>query len=62
MVFDSSPSEEHGGPAEDEEESGARFLIRILEYLETPQYLRRSLFPMHKNFKYVVRDFKKVVA
>ncbi|KAM0872823.1 hypothetical protein ACQ4PT_022511 [Festuca glaucescens] len=53
VVFDSSPSEENGGGAEDEEESGARFLIRILEYLETPQYLRRRLFPMHKNFKYV---------
>ncbi|CAM0911208.1 unnamed protein product [Alopecurus aequalis] len=53
VVFDSSPSAENGGAAEDEEESGARFLIRILEYLETPQYLRRSLFPMHKNFKYV---------
>ncbi|VAI24284.1 unnamed protein product [Triticum turgidum subsp. durum] len=54
VVFDSSPPAENGGGgAEDEEESGARFLVRILEYLETPQYLRRRLFPMHKNFKYV---------
>uniref|UniRef100_A0A453MAM7 Uncharacterized protein n=1 Tax=Aegilops tauschii subsp. strangulata TaxID=200361 RepID=A0A453MAM7_AEGTS len=53
VVFDSSPAAENGGGAEEEEESGARFLVRILEYLETPQYLRRRLFPMHKNFKYV---------
>jgi hypothetical protein len=59
VVFDGSPPEENGGGAEDEEESGARFLIRILEYLETPQYLRRRLFPMHKNFKYVVRDLRR---
>ncbi|XP_020254388.1 putative methyltransferase C9orf114 homolog isoform X2 [Asparagus officinalis] len=34
-------------------ESGARFLVRILQYLETPQYLRRRLFPMHNNLKFV---------
>ncbi|KAG8045086.1 hypothetical protein GUJ93_ZPchr0008g12116 [Zizania palustris] len=50
VVFDSNPSVENGG---DGEESGARFLVRILEYLETPQYLRRRLFPMHKNLKFV---------
>ncbi|XP_066377908.1 uncharacterized protein [Miscanthus floridulus] len=52
VVFDSTPSAENGG-AGDGEESGARFLVRILEYLETPQYLRRRLFPMHKNLKFV---------
>ncbi|TMW62299.1 hypothetical protein Poli38472_009792 [Pythium oligandrum] len=25
------------------------FLLRILQYLETPQYLRRALFPMHSD-------------
>ncbi|KAL5222480.1 hypothetical protein ABZP36_027193 [Zizania latifolia] len=50
VVFDSNPSVDNGG---DGEESGARFLVRILEYLETPQYLRRRLFPMHKNLKFV---------
>jgi len=54
VVFDSTPAAENGG-AGDGEESGARFLVRILEYLETPQYLRRRLFPMHKNLKFVVR-------
>lgn len=54
VVFDSTPAAESGG-AGDGEESGARFLVRILEYLETPQYLRRRLFPMHKNLKFVVR-------
>ncbi|CAG8474515.1 8202_t:CDS:10 [Ambispora leptoticha] len=28
------------------------FLARILQYLETPQYLRKTLFPMHKDLKY----------
>ena len=28
------------------------FLARILQYLETPQYLRRFLFPVHKDLRY----------
>ncbi|PWN45253.1 DUF171-domain-containing protein [Ceraceosorus guamensis] len=27
------------------------FLARILQYLETPQYLRKALFPMHKDLR-----------
>lgn len=38
----------------DEYESGAAFLIRILRYLETPQYLRKSLFPKHNSLRFVV--------
>ncbi|KAK8953895.1 hypothetical protein KSP39_PZI002756 [Platanthera zijinensis] len=37
----------------DGDESGAQFLVRILQYLETPQYLRRRLFPMHSSLKHV---------
>lgn len=37
-----------------ENESGAAFLMRILRYLETPQYLRKSLFPMHSSLRVVV--------
>ncbi|KAL6626157.1 hypothetical protein ACP70R_029883 [Stipagrostis hirtigluma subsp. patula] len=51
VVFDSSPTV--NGGAGDDEESGARFLVRILEFMETPQYLRRTLFPKHKNLKFV---------
>ncbi|CAM8911835.1 unnamed protein product [Rhodiola kirilowii] len=36
------------------EDSGAAFLIRVLRYLETPQYLRRALFPMHNSLRFVV--------
>ncbi|XP_059311849.1 uncharacterized protein LOC132063359 [Lycium ferocissimum] len=36
-----------------DDESGAAFLLRILKYMETPQYLRKSLFPMHNNLRYV---------
>jgi len=39
----------------DEDESGAAFLIRILRYLETPQYLRKTLFPKHNSLRFVVR-------
>ncbi|KAK9161188.1 hypothetical protein Syun_007529 [Stephania yunnanensis] len=38
---------------EDGSESGSPFLIRILEYLETPQYLRKSLFPRHNSLRFV---------
>ncbi|XP_074583388.1 uncharacterized protein LOC141839527 [Curcuma longa] len=37
----------------EENQSGDLFLVRILQYLETPQYLRRRLFPMHKSLKFV---------
>ncbi|KAF8016914.1 hypothetical protein BT93_H2193 [Corymbia citriodora subsp. variegata] len=37
----------------DEDESGAAFLIRILRYLETPQYLRKTLFPRHNSLRFV---------
>ncbi|KAG5554759.1 hypothetical protein RHGRI_012349 [Rhododendron griersonianum] len=37
----------------DDNESGAAFLIRILQYLETPQYLRKSLFSMHNSLRFV---------
>ncbi len=32
---------------------GNTFLARVLQYLETPQYLRRQLFPMHPDLKLV---------
>lgn len=58
VVFDSkdTPGED---PTErtvvnsDEDESGAAFLIRILRYLETPQYLRKTLFPKHNSLRFV---------
>ncbi|XP_022000817.1 putative methyltransferase C9orf114 homolog [Helianthus annuus] len=37
----------------DENESGAAFLIRILKYLETPQYLRKALFQKHNSLRFV---------
>lgn len=40
-----------------EDESSAHFLVRILRYLDTPQYLRRRLFPMHKSLRFVVGNF-----
>ena len=32
---------------------GNTFLARLLQYLETPQYLRKQLFPMHPDLKLV---------
>ncbi|XP_043696945.1 putative methyltransferase C9orf114 [Telopea speciosissima] len=37
----------------DGSETGAPFLVRILQYLETPQYLRRNLFPWHNSLRFV---------
>jgi methyltransferase len=31
---------------------GTTFLARLLQYLETPQYLRKNLFPMHRDLKF----------
>jgi predicted SPOUT superfamily RNA methylase MTH1 len=31
--------------------SGAAFLARVLQYMETPQYLRRALIPMHPDLR-----------
>lgn len=44
----------------DDNESGSAFLLRILQYLETPQYLRKSLFPMHSSLRVVVRISYKI--
>lgn len=70
VVFDNKGSSVDGSDPtmEDEshdDESGAAFLLRILKYMETPQYLRKSLFPMHNNLRFVVRiaswNYKKNV-
>lgn len=59
-MFDNKDSLGDGGGGmttddSEENESGAAFLIRILQYLETPQYLRKALFPKHNNLRFVVR-------
>lgn len=57
VVFDGEPQSEDSVVATTDKcngsKSGARFLVRILQYLETPQYLRRRLFPMHNSLKFV---------
>ncbi|XP_058077703.1 uncharacterized protein LOC131226053 [Magnolia sinica] len=58
IVFDNkATSADDSGVTEAEDtdanESGAPFLIRLLQYLETPQYLRRSLFPKHSSLIFV---------
>ncbi|VYS67323.1 unnamed protein product [Arabidopsis thaliana] len=56
VVFDnksSSEIESAATNASDSNESGASFLVRILKYLETPQYLRKSLFPKQNDLRYV---------
>ncbi|KAL1203305.1 hypothetical protein V5N11_029195 [Cardamine amara subsp. amara] len=51
VVFDNKSSSEIDSA--DSNESGASFLVRILRYLETPQYLRKSLFPKQNDLRYV---------
>ncbi|XP_020878276.1 putative methyltransferase C9orf114 homolog isoform X1 [Arabidopsis lyrata subsp. lyrata] len=56
VVFDNKSSSEIESAAmnpSDSNESGASFLVRILKYLETPQYLRKSLFPKQNDLRYV---------
>lgn len=56
VVFDNKSESLNGDSAldsMDKNESGAAFLIRILQYLETPQYLRKVLFPRHNSLKFV---------
>ncbi|RWW89122.1 hypothetical protein BHE74_00001912, partial [Ensete ventricosum] len=58
VVFDNRASSDvdtvvRTGHDGDESESGAEFLTMILRYLETPQYLRRRLFPMRQSLKFV---------
>ncbi|XP_006287893.2 putative methyltransferase C9orf114 [Capsella rubella] len=56
VVFDNKSSSEIEHAAmnsSDNNESGASFLVRILKYLETPQYLRKSLFPKQNDLRYV---------
>ncbi|KAG7028917.1 putative methyltransferase C9orf114-like protein, partial [Cucurbita argyrosperma subsp. argyrosperma] len=58
VVFDSgrssvTDSDVAAANNSDEDEIGAAFLIRILKYLETPQYLRKALFPKHNNLRFV---------
>ncbi|KAJ7520078.1 hypothetical protein O6H91_20G065600 [Diphasiastrum complanatum] len=58
IVFDDGTDSEvyfhrTGWACEIQEKTGGQFLARILQYLEVPQYLRRTLFPMHPSFRFV---------
>ncbi|KAJ8766343.1 hypothetical protein K2173_022402 [Erythroxylum novogranatense] len=53
VVFDNKSSSVNEDSPDDENESGSAFLIRILRYLETPQYLRKALFPRHNSLRFV---------
>ena len=33
------------------------FLTRVLQYLDTPQYMRRTLFPKHSDFTFVLYSY-----
>lgn len=48
IVYTDTPRREVGS-----EDKYAVFLARILQYLETPQYLRKTMFPMHNDLKNV---------
>jgi hypothetical protein len=46
----SNPIDANGGEEQGLFDPNA-FLARILQYVETPQYLRKSLFPMHRDLR-----------
>ncbi|XVF28904.1 hypothetical protein REPUB_Repub15cG0073000 [Reevesia pubescens] len=58
VVFDNKSKSGNNGAFttqnnSNENERGAAFLVRILQYLETPQYLRKALFPKHNSLRFV---------
>ncbi|KAG8502158.1 hypothetical protein CXB51_000073 [Gossypium anomalum] len=58
VVFDNKSSSRNNGAFSNQNNSnendrGAAFLVRILQYLETPQYLRKALFAKHNSLRYV---------
>ncbi|KAK7270015.1 hypothetical protein RIF29_22860 [Crotalaria pallida] len=54
VVFDNKGSPDQDSKVDNsDDESSAIFFIRVLQYLETPQYLRKALFPMHNNLRFV---------
>jgi predicted SPOUT superfamily RNA methylase MTH1 len=46
VVIDDTPQRKDGTVG-----SGSAFLARILQYVETPQYLRKALIPMHPDLR-----------
>lgn len=56
VVFDnrSNTDKDYTVAENSDDESSSAFLMRILQYLETPQYLRKALFPMHSSLRFVV--------
>eukprot|EP00850_Spirogloea_muscicola_P018843 SM000177S03176 [mRNA] locus=s177:19517:24438:- [translate_table: standard] len=55
VVFDDGdhgPSRPRRWRTEGDESTGGAFLARVLQYLETPQYLRKTLIPMHKDLRF----------
>ncbi|XP_040944244.1 putative methyltransferase C9orf114 [Gossypium hirsutum] len=58
VVFDNKSSLRNNGAFlnqnnSNENDRGAAFIVRILQYLETPQYLRKALFVKHNSLRYV---------
>lgn len=47
VVYDDGTPEKESGLSD-----STTFLIRLLEYMETPQYLRKALYPMHRDLKF----------
>eukprot|EP00127_Corallochytrium_limacisporum_P006138 Clim_evm5s219 gene=Clim_evmTU5s219 len=55
VVFDESQSGHtttEGAVTDAKNTEGTVFLARILQYLETPQYLRKHFFPKHRDLQY----------
>ena len=50
VIIDDTPQRKDGTVG-----AGAAFLARVCQYLETPQYLRKALVPMHPDLRLAVR-------
>jgi len=49
IIIDDTPQRKDGTVG-----AGAAFLARVCQYLETPQYLRKALIPMHPDLRLAV--------
>lgn len=52
IIFDDGLHSKGGDGAERKSFDANVFLARILQFVETPQYLRKKLFPQHSDLKY----------
>lgn len=60
-IYIRTPAIKHAHMSMHPHPAGAAFLARVCQYLETPQYLRKALVPMHPDLRLAVRALRAPV-